>query len=64
MTPYQRAEILRLMKLLELDTRTVTYMHRRIGVPESAIGGSVDAWVSGFRQDDASSLIYTMRGML
>lgn len=63
MTSYQRAEVLRLLKLLEFDTRTVTYMHRRIGVPESTIGGTVDTWLSGLGNADASTLIDKLRGM-
>lgn len=63
MTPYQRAEIIRLLKLLEFDHRNVTYQHRRLGVPESAIGGTVEAWLTGVSQADASALIDKLRGM-
>jgi hypothetical protein len=63
MTPYQRAEIVRLLKKLEFDHRTVTFQHRRLGVPEAVIGGTVDAWLSGMSQAEASAMIEKMRGM-
>lgn len=64
MTPYQRAEIIRLLQRLEFDHQAVTYQHRRLGVPESAIGGTVDAWLSDVSNASASALIEKLRGML
>lgn len=63
-TTAQRAEVMRLMKKLEFDPKTITMMHRRVSVPEHLIGTSVDAWVGGMTEAEASALIDKMKGMI
>lgn len=62
-TAMQRAEILRLMRKAEFDTKVVTYLHRRLGASEAMIGGRVDAWLDTLSIADGSSLIASLRGM-
>jgi hypothetical protein len=65
-TPYQRAEIIRKLKALELDTKHLTFMHRRVGAPENLIqsGARVEAWLDELDAAQASALIGKMGGML
>lgn len=64
LTSAQRKEILRLLRLAEFDTRTVTFMHRRLGVAEHEIGGSVDAWLDAQTVANASALIAKLRDIV
>lgn len=61
-TPYQRAEIIRLLRKQELDSVTLTYMHRKLGVQDYMIGKPVEAWIDGLSTEQASSVIRTLRG--
>lgn len=65
-TPYQRAEIARLLQKLEFDHKHLSLMHRRVGAPDALIedGATVDTWLDGLTQEQASALIDKMRGML
>lgn len=56
-TGAQRATIVRLLKAVEFDTRTVTLMYRRIGVDDAWQGQSVDSWLSSLTTEAASGLI-------
>lgn len=62
-TQYQRAEIIRLLRKLEFDTRTVTYQHRKVDDCEFWIGMSVDGWLSSMTQERASKAIDRLRKM-
>jgi hypothetical protein len=65
-TPYQRAEVARLLQKLEYDHRNLTLMHRNVGAPEPLIqaGAKVDAWLDEMTPEQASALIEKMRGMI
>lgn len=65
-TPYQRAEVARLLRKLDLDARQLTFQHRRVGAPEPMIqaGAKVEQWLEGLDMDEASELIDKLRGML
>lgn len=63
-TPAQRAKILSLMLEAELDTRTITFMHRRIGVPDSAQGQSVSAYLDSLDGLQASDMITKLEQVL
>lgn len=63
-TQYQRGEIVRLMRKAELDTRRITLMHRRIGVPDSFMDQSVEHWMCFLSQDAANVIINKLRGLL
>lgn len=56
-THAQRHTICGLLREAEFDTRTVTFQHRRLGVSEAQIGGSVDAWLDSLSIEQASVLI-------
>lgn len=57
MTSAQRNTIRYLLRTAEYDTRTVTYMHRRLGVNDSWIGVSSEAWLDSLSVESASALI-------
>lgn len=65
-TAWQRAEIIRKLKSLELDAKHLTFMHRRVGAPEALIqsGARVESWLDQLDVDQASALIKKMEGML
>lgn len=63
-TPPQREEIRRLLRLAEFDTSTVTFQFRQLGAPESAIGGPVDQWLDGLTTAAASDVIYRLRDLI
>lgn len=62
-TQHQRGEIVRLMKRAELDTRRITLMHRRIGVPDQFMDRPIDEWMSSLSLDAANGVIKTLQGM-
>lgn len=57
LTSAQRHTLLSLLREAEYDTRTVTYMHRRLGVSDAWIGVSNDEWLDSLSVDAASALI-------
>lgn len=65
-TPYQRAEVIRLLQRLEFDHKHLTLMHRRVGAPDALIegGAAVETWLDTLTQEQASVLVDKMRGML
>lgn len=60
-TPYQRAEIIRLLRKLEFDSVTLTFQHRTLGAPDYLIGKSVEGWIDTMGVDQASALINRLR---
>ena len=62
-TQYQRNQILRLMRKLELDTRRITLMHRRIGVSDQWLDKPVDAWMNTLSVEESSNLIVKLEAM-
>lgn len=60
-TAYQRAEVVRLLRKLEVDSVTVGYRHRTFGVQDHMIGGPVDAWLDGLTSELANALIKRLR---
>lgn len=60
----QRNEIMRLLRLAEFDTRTVTFQHRRLGVSEHEIGKPVDAWLDTLTLGTVSPVITTLRNIV
>lgn len=56
-TSHQRGNIKRLLAAADFDNRTVTFMHRRLGVPEAQIGRAVDEWLDTLDLGAASKLI-------
>ena len=63
-TKLQREMIEQLMKKAEYDTRTVTIMHRRLGVTEGQIGKPVKNWLDLLDSHQASDLIRTLKGQV
>lgn len=63
-TQHQRGEIVRLMRKAELDTRRITLMHRRIGVPDQFMDRPVDEWMCSLSLDAANGVIKTLQGMV
>ena len=57
---YQRSRIKELLRKADFDAKTVTYMHRRLGVPEALIGRAVDEWLDQLDMRAASDLIETL----
>lgn len=54
-TTAQRELIERLMRDDgRFDMRTVTVMHRLLGVPDRLIGSRVSEWLGGMERDEAS----------
>lgn len=60
-THAQRTEIRRLSRLAEFDTKTVTFMHRRLGVAEHEIGRPVEEWLDAMTRSNASVVIDKLR---
>lgn len=56
-TPAQRATLVRLMGKAAFDDRTITLMHRTIGVPETFQGRRVDEWLDSLTAPEASRFI-------
>lgn len=56
-TSNQRSNIKRLLSAADYDARTVTFMHRRLGVPDALIGRAVDEWLDTLDLPTASKLI-------
>lgn len=63
-TQHQRGEIVRLMRRAEFDTRRITLMHRRLGVPDQFMDRPVDEWMSSLSLDAANGVIKTLQGMV
>lgn len=63
-SPYQRAEIIRLLRKLELNSVTVTYQHRALGAADHMIDGPVDAWLDGLDSRGGEQLIERLRARL
>lgn len=65
-TPAQKhllRDLLRdLLRREDYDLRTVTYMHRRLGVAESWIGKPADQWLDSLLAAEASRLIAKLQG--
>lgn len=53
----QKARLRMLLARAEYDTHAVTFMHRRLGVPDRMIGKTVDSWIDSLSIDEASALI-------
>lgn len=53
-----------LLRKLELDTVTLTYQHRTLGVQDHMIGGQVEAWLDGMKSAEIERLIDTLRARL
>lgn len=60
-TERQKSYVKDLLRRAEYDTRTVGPLHRRWGVEERHLGGSVDAWLGDLNQAQASRLIDKLR---
>lgn len=60
-SPGQRSYIRQLLAQAEFDTRVITYMFRRLKVPEDLIGRPVDDWLGTLSQADASRVITTLK---
>lgn len=56
----QKSRIKDLLRHADFDAKTVTYMHRRLGVPEALIGRAVDEWLDQLDMRAASDLIETL----
>lgn len=56
-TTAQREKLLRLLRKAEYDTKSITPLYRRLGVPDSAQGQSVDAYLGSLNSLQASDLI-------
>ena len=63
-TTAQLAEIRRLLRLAEFDTRTVGYTHRRLGVADHEIGRPVDEWLDSLSKSAASTVIGKLRDVV
>jgi len=63
-TQHQRAEIVRLLRKVEMDTRRVTLMHRLVGVPDSFIDRPVDEWMCTLSVDAANGVIRTLQARI
>jgi hypothetical protein len=62
-TQHQRGEIVRLMRRAELDTKRITLMHRRLGVPDQFLDRPIDEWMSSLSLDAANGVIKTLQDM-
>jgi hypothetical protein len=60
-TNSQKSYITDLLRKRGYDTRTITYQYRRLGVPDSKQGESVDSWLDGMTREDASAVIDELR---
>lgn len=56
-TTAQRGMIVSLLSKAEYDPRTVTLMHRRLGVADSFLYRPVDEWLDSLTVESASALI-------
>ncbi len=56
-TTAQRKLLRQLLAKAEYDTRAITPLYRRLGVPDSAQGRSLDAWIDGLNSLEASDYI-------
>lgn len=63
-TQRQRGEIVRLMRKAEMDTKRITLMHRRLGVPDQFMDRPIDEWMSSLSLDAANGVIKTLQGMV
>lgn len=62
-TTAQLSLILKLMRRAEFDTQVVTFMHRRLGVPDELQGYSLDSYLSTLSTQQASELINKLTGI-
>lgn len=63
-TQAQRQAIVGMLRRAEFDTRTVTLMHRRIGVPDVWQGRPLDQWLDTLDADAASAVIGNLQGVV
>lgn len=57
----QKQEIARLLKRAEYDPKTITLMHRNVGVPDRFQGKPVNHWLDSLTVEDASQIITRLR---
>lgn len=62
-TGAQRAKIELMAMKMELDTNTISVMHRRIGISDQWIGRSFSEWLQGLTMSEASRVIERLEKM-
>jgi hypothetical protein len=64
LSPYRKLQLRTLLDRAEYDMQRITFMHRRLGVPDEIQGRPVDEWIDSLDERAAMALIERIKAQL